>query len=223
MVSIVIQLDYPGGTNLDTLNVRLGPPSILLADDAELTRDRWISTSTSAIEWDTTSLSAHSGRLSFAANPGNQVDPIYLESSLQLDSALIYGADFTELRFWLKGFSQDFMNCLRVEISSDRGVTWDALAGTLTHPASGFAGERPQGVPVIDGRINTWTEESMDISRFAGKRILLRFRYTTLTPVVAENFFVDDIRILTYGSTSEVTRRAGQLPAIPTRSIRRLR
>ncbi len=213
MVRIAIQFDYPGGTNLDTLNVRLGPASIIYADDAEFTRNRWIAASTSTVMWDTTSLSALSGRLSFAANPENQSDDYYLESSFQLDSTLIFGGGFTEVRFWLKGVSQADMNCLRVEISSDRGVTWSALAGTLTHPASGTIGERPQGEPVIDGRINTWTEESMDISRFAGQTFLLRFRYTSLTPVIAENFLIDDIRILTYGSTSEVTQQGGQLPA----------
>ncbi len=213
MVRIALQLDYPGGTNLDTLNVRLGPASIVYADDAEFTRHRWIATSTSAIKWDTTSLSAHSGRLSFAANPENQYDDYYLESSFQLDSTLIFAGGFTEVRFWLKGVSQDYMNCLRVEISSDRGVTWSALAGTLTHPASGTIGESPKGVPVIDGRIQTWTEESMDISLFAGMGILLRFRYTCLSPVIAENFLIDDIRILTYGSLTEVTQPGGQLPA----------
>ena len=216
MVAIAIQIDYPGGTNLDTLNVRLGPASIVYADDAEFTRNRWIAMSTSSIKWDTTSLSAHSGRLSFAANPKIQYDDYYLESSLQLDSTLIFWGGFTEVRFWLKGVSQADMNCLRVEISSDRGATWNALAGTLTHPASGATGERPQGVPVIDGRINTWTEESMDISRFVGTKILLRFRYTSLTPVIAEDFLIDDIRILAYGSTS-YARDGYVTPLLPAR------
>ncbi len=213
LIAIATQVDYPGGTSLDTLRLRVGPASIVYADDAECTQDRWIATSTSAIRWDTTSRFAHSGRLSFAANPENLYDDYFLESSLQLDSTLIFSGGFSELRFWLKGVSQDHMNCLRVEISSDCGATWSALAGTLTRPAAGGIGESPRGVPVIDGRINPWTEESMDISQFARKRILLRFRYTSLAPVIAENFFVDDIRVLTYESLTEVAEPGGQLQA----------
>ena len=56
----------------------------------------------------------------------------------------------------------------------------------------------------------------MDISRFVGTRILLRFRYTSLTPVIAEDFLIDDIRILAYGSTS-YARDGYVTPLLPAR------
>lgn len=212
IVSIAIRLDYPGGTTLDTLAVRLGPFTTIYADDAEHTRDRWIAASTSSVPWDTTSLTAHSGRLSFAVSPEEQWEE-HLESTLQLDSTLSVAGAYSELRFWLKGISEQWFDCLRIEVSTDQGGTWNALAGSLTRPASGLQAELPYGAPVIDGKIRDWVEESMDLTRFLGKPILLRFRFSSFSPVIAENFFVDDVRILTYGSTAEISGNAAALPS----------
>jgi hypothetical protein len=63
-----------------------------------------------------------------------------------------------------------------VEVSRDGGKTWDTLRGPHTTTAN------PNGANYGNGYTGTtkkWQAESIDLSRYAGHRILLRFEYIT--------------------------------------------
>ncbi len=85
-----------------------------------------------------------------------------------------------------------------VEASTDGGVSWTALAGSITHAAEGNS---------IDGTQATYVPATFDLSSYANQTIGLRFRYTT-DPAAAGNsgsvvdgIFVDDITVTSGGSS----------------------
>gem|GEM_PF-873275 len=199
--SLAVHIEHPGGATTDTVTFRLGPADTIYADGAEGTRSRWKSASNRSAKWDTTSLLAHSGRLSFAESPtGNYPDQLI--SSLTLDSTLVLAGVAAELRFWLNGWSEPNCDCLLVELSTDRGATWNALKGQHTSPGSGIPTEVPFETPVLDGHLHEWTEEIMDISQFIGYSVQIRFRFTSDGAVTEDGFYLDDLAVVSYGSLS---------------------
>jgi hypothetical protein len=83
-----------------------------------------------------------------------------------------------------------------VMASTDAGVSWTTLPGTHTTDTNpngtnlghGFTGTSSAGGPV-------WTEETLDLSAYAGKTVRLRFDYITDDSYNAQGLAVDNIRI----------------------------
>lgn len=84
-----------------------------------------------------------------------------------------------------------------VEASEDGGRTWTTLDGEQTtnlNPVGNAYG------PGYTGRSGggdepSWVDERIDLSPFAGKRILLRFEYVTDAGVHGRGWAIDDVRI----------------------------
>jgi hypothetical protein len=198
-VMMFFEVRYGGGMTLDTLTFRLGPAKVIYADDAEGTRSRWLASSNLAMVWDTTNTQAHSGRLSFSESP-HSVYANNLVSTFTLDSGLVLKGSAAELRFWLKGRSEENYDCLRVELSPNNGVTWYSLEGRYTSPGSGAPTEVPFQSPVLDGYKYEWIEEVMDLGAFVGNTVKIRFRFTSDNGLAYDGFFIDDLRVLVFGS-----------------------
>lgn len=87
-----------------------------------------------------------------------------------------------------------------VELSTDNGITWDTLKGeytTDTNPngtnfGNGYT-SKSSDVPGADG--DGWLHESIDIDKYAGNEVLLRFEYITDDGYNAGGLAVDDISI----------------------------
>ncbi len=202
-VALSFRITYPGGMTLDTLRFRLGPADVIYEDDAENTRAKWSAASNWPLFWDTTDVQAHSGRLSFSESPhANYASN--LNSTFLLDSSIVLRDSAADLRFWMKGWSEDDYDCLRAEISTNGGTSWISLAGRYTSPGSGAITEQPFEAPVIDGYRFDWIEELMDLTDYAGKTIRLRFRFTSDNTTVCDGFCIDDIKVLSYPLSTSV-------------------
>lgn len=87
-----------------------------------------------------------------------------------------------------------------VEASTDGGATWDSLKGEHTttdnpngtNQGNGFTGESKNA---SDADSDGWVRESIDLSPYAGKDVMLRFEYITDDGYNAQGFAVDDISI----------------------------
>ncbi|MDQ1644821.1 MAG: immune inhibitor [Cryptosporangiaceae bacterium] len=79
-----------------------------------------------------------------------------------------------------------------VEVNDGSG--WKSIPGSITNPAEGNG---------IDGD-HDWTPATFDLSAFAGKKVDLRFRYSTDGGTGGEGFFVDDLK-LAAGDTTVLT------------------
>ncbi len=86
-----------------------------------------------------------------------------------------------------------------VEASTD-GQHWEILttpSGTASNPNGASFGWSYTGLS--DG----WVQESVDLSRFAGQMVSVRFEYLTDSSVNGEGFFLDDVRIPAIGYFSD--------------------
>lgn len=120
-----------------------------------------------------------------------------------------------------------------VTVSTDEGKTWTTLRGNTTTTddpqgqnfGNGLTGV--SGAPGVDpdkGTRAKWIDEQMDLSAFAGKRILLRFWVVNDAGYNADGLLLDDIRIpeLNYRDSAEdgdggwqaqgFVRTTGELP-----------
>jgi hypothetical protein len=106
-------------------------------------------------------------------------------------------------------------DCGFVQISTDGGTTWSVL-----YPDGGYshlknynsANPVPEGTPCWSGSFG-WTEETFDLSAYAGETIQIRFRFASDGYETFEGWYIDDID-LTFegGSTSGVDE--GALPSV---------
>jgi bacillopeptidase F (M6 metalloprotease family) len=79
-----------------------------------------------------------------------------------------------------------------VEVSTDGGATWDILEGEHTfkqEPKGNAFGKGYTGIS------NGWLRESIDLSYYAGRSVLLRFEYITDDAIHGPGFCIDDISI----------------------------
>jgi len=106
------------------------------------------------------------------------------------------------LKFWTWYDIEDFYDYAYVEVSIDGGKTWDVLPGRRTTT------EDPNGVgfgPGFTGKSgvsdskskspSTWVEEAVDLSAYAGKKVLARFEYITDEGYNRPGLLIDDISV----------------------------
>ncbi len=132
---------------------------------------------------------AHSGAYTFWSNRGDDSD-----------MTLTHSFDFRELTgpidltYWTWYDLEKNYDYLYVLASSD-GEKWDILktpAGTDQDPSGNSYG---WGYNDISGGGPEWIKESVDLSAYAGKEVLIRFEYVTDAAVNGEGFLLDDVKI----------------------------
>lgn len=124
--------------------------------------------------------------------------------SEESDTTLTRSFDFSEvngpltLSYWAWFDMEVGYDYVYVLASEDDGETWQILptpAGTDFNPAGNNLGWAYTGISGSDSSKPTWTQERVDLSRLAGKKVLLRFQYLTDAAVTGEGFVLDDIEI----------------------------
>jgi hypothetical protein len=100
-----------------------------------------------------------------------------------------------------------------VAVSTDGGTTWTTLEGdhtTTEDPQDANFGNGLTGVsgaPGVEpdkGTRGTWVEEKMDLTPYAGKKIMLRFMLVQDAAYNATGILVDNIRIPELGFSDDV-------------------
>ncbi|HHW13987.1 MAG TPA: protease, partial [Firmicutes bacterium] len=88
-----------------------------------------------------------------------------------------------------------------VEVSTDGGATWQSIPGSIT------TNDNPNGTNAGNGITGTsggWVAAVFDLSPFAGREILLRFRYSTDTAVQGKGWCIDNVEIPEIGFYDDV-------------------
>jgi immune inhibitor A len=101
-----------------------------------------------------------------------------------------------------------------VSISTDGGQRWETLPASGTTAAnpngtnwgSGFTGE--SGTADGSGPA-AWVDQQIDLSKYAGKKVLLRFEYVTDDGYNGEGLAIDNISIPEIGFTDDAEADAG--------------
>lgn len=134
----------------------------------------------------------YSGEYMFWSNRGDESD-MTLTRTFDLRSAQS-PIEF-EYRVWYD-IEEDY-DYVYLEASQDGGETWEILttpSGTDEDPTGNSYGWGYNGLSG-GGDEGAWLAESVDLSRFAGSEILLRFEYVTDAAVNGEGLLLDDVRI----------------------------
>lgn len=102
------------------------------------------------------------------------------------------GIDRATLRFSTWFDIEEGWDYAYVAVSTDDGLTWQAAPGgqtTAYDPVGAAYG------PGYTGNSGGWVQEEIDLSAFAGRKILLRFEYVTDDATNLTGFAVDNIEI----------------------------
>jgi len=133
----------------------------------------------------------HSGRGLWWSNRGDAIDTTLTR---ELDLRDLSSATLT---FWTWHDIERWYDYGYVEVSSDGGDTWQVLSGRYTteeDPLMLAYGPGYTGTSG-DGEGPAWVEESIDLSPFAGQRVLLRFEYVTDSGLNTSGWAIDDIAV----------------------------
>ncbi|HUS14593.1 MAG TPA: hypothetical protein VM536_06185 [Chloroflexia bacterium] len=133
----------------------------------------------------------HSGRAFWWSNRGDVSAPALTRA---FDLSAVKTAT---LSYWTWYDIEEDYDYAFAEVSTDNGQTWDTLAGPNTRDTNPNGNNLGHGYTGVSGRGDTpaWVQESLDLSAYAGKPILLRFQYVTDDGVNLQGFAVDDLRI----------------------------
>jgi hypothetical protein len=107
-----------------------------------------------------------------------------------------------------------------VQVSTDAGRTWTSLANdsTTTEHDPGAIAPVVANLPGFTGSSEGWTTQRFDLSRWAGREVLLSFRLITDPAIELPGWWVDDIQVggqpINDGSTVEGFRSATELNPI---------
>jgi bacillopeptidase F (M6 metalloprotease family) len=133
----------------------------------------------------------HGGRYAFWSQRSD-------ESDTRLTRAFdLTGLTSATLTYWAWWDIEADFDYAYLEISTDDGQTWKILktpSATSDDPNGNNFGWGYTGKSGGGGSPQ-WVEESVDLSAYAGRKVLLRFEYVTDTALVHPGFMLDDVAI----------------------------
>ena len=129
---------------------------------------------------------AHSGDYCWWSNRG---DAINSTLTRQFDLSSL---DQATLEYWVWYELEAPWDYAYVEVSTDAGLTWDILKGTRTSQINPVGNNFGHG---LTGSSGGWVKERVDLTPYAGKRVLLRFQYITDDAVHLRGLCIDDVSI----------------------------
>jgi carboxypeptidase T len=214
----------------DTTRVTVGQPTTIFSDNASGGLTGW----TSVGGW---GIQTVGGNPLFSDSPaGNYVNNanarLTLNTPLDLSGGLKAYLTFTTQ--WVMEIGFDFG---RVEVSTNGGTTWTAVAGRMTRPGRGTTGypggTQTLGAPGYDAAKRFMTPEVVDLSAYVGlSNVRLRFRLTADTGGNYDGWLIDDIKVQVYRTDiTDVAADGHRGPAVtlaaasqnPFRNVTRLR
>jgi hypothetical protein len=157
-------------------------------------------TPASSPKWDATTADYHSAPNSYTDSKSGMYVANATVTMSSTNNISLTGYSNPILSFWTKWDIENSYDCGLIQISTNSGSTWISLKGTLSKSASGIGRQLPAGAPVYDGTLSTWTQETVDLTAYAGEQIKLRFALWTDEGLNKDGWYVDDISIFFYGT-----------------------
>lgn len=130
---------------------------------------------------------AHSGKYAFWSNKGDESD-ITLTQTFDFSNI----KDSVKLSYWTWYDLEEHYDFVYLVASTDGGTTWEMIRtpGSTDDNISG--NNYGWG---YNNQTKKWVQETVDLSKYAGKKVTLRFEYVTDAAVNGEGFMIDDIEI----------------------------
>jgi immune inhibitor A len=129
---------------------------------------------------------AHTGQYAWWSNRGD-------DSDMRLTHAFdLTGVSQATLKYWTWYYIEDLWDYGYVMVSTDGGTTWTPLSAPHT------SADDPHSVaygPGYTGQSDGWVEETVDLTPYAGQRVLVRFEYITDDATTQPGMLIDDVSI----------------------------
>ncbi len=198
IVPIVLTITDAGDyVRVDTVDVTVGEPVVVFADDAGSGLGNW----TAVGGWGIQVTGADSV---FSDSPSGNYTAhtdrtLTLTAPLDLSGGLAAFLTFRHTFDIEVGYDAGF-----VQVSTNGGASWTSLPGRMTRPGHGTTaayagGKQPVGVPVYDANRKLEATERIDLTAYAGLTDLrLRFRLQSDAGTERNGWLIDDIRVLAY-------------------------
>ncbi|MBM4158617.1 MAG: T9SS type A sorting domain-containing protein [Ignavibacteria bacterium] len=164
--------------------VKVGNGNLTFADSAENGPSKW----TFSSGWQITGTSYHSPSNSFwtGSYPANANLRMTVVSPINVSATPV-----VLLSFWHKYYTEAGYDYCRVEVSNTTDTNWVQIASYA-------------------GNFQTWTYQSFDITDYANasSNLRIRFRLTSDGSLQYTGWYVDDIKLITYGTMTNVIEPA---------------
>lgn len=161
----------------ETKYILIGNGATAFADSAEGSFSSW----TTNQGWAITTTQSHTPTHSFTDSPsGNYLNNA--NNSLTLNAAINASATpVLYLSFWHRYATETGYDFCNVEVSSNNGASW-------------------QTVNSYNGTQSAWTQQVLDITSYANSSSQVKIRFTLKSDgsVVADGWYIDDIKLVNY-------------------------
>lgn len=115
-------------------------------------------------------------------------------------------AETAALHFWTWYDVEEDFDYGYVAVSTDGGRTWETLPGTHTTSEDPNDANLGHG---YTGKSQTWLEERVDLSPYAGREVVLRFWYITDPGLNQPGWLIDDVSIPEIGFSDDAEQADG--------------
>ncbi|MFJ8263181.1 choice-of-anchor J domain-containing protein [Rummeliibacillus sp. NPDC094406] len=157
------------------------------------------------LQWKTVADPLGSGKQVLWGNTGSQAD-----------NQMIFEADLSSTNKATLNFDHYYQieeqwDFGAVQVSTDNGETWTSLANDHTRSditAEGYPNTQAN-LPGFTGTNKKWTPETFDLSKYAGKKVLIAFRYMTDWGSEEAGWYVKNISIPEIGLSKSGTSTDG--------------
>lgn len=170
-----------------TLRVRTGEETVYsdIADDMESGAAQWNTSQSGSISWTLQSDESNSGANAWYANNEATV------GEANLDLAGIVGVgDLSEISFFHRYETETSWDGGRVLISTDEGGSWQDLGSRMIN--NGYKSLINNRFSGFSGNSNGYLQTVIDLSIYAGKKVLIRFQMTCDNAVGGDGWYIDD-------------------------------
>ncbi len=147
----------------------------------------------SALIWDLQGFARTSQRV-FAGQfaYGAALDEGKTATMTTLYSMIPHKGDSLRFRIWFD--LEKNMDYAYVRVSEDQGATYTNIRGNITSAINPYGMNAGNG---ITGTSNGWISAAFDLSWYAGKSILVQFRYQTDALYQGQGVYIDDVGLVT--------------------------
>ncbi|NWF91039.1 MAG: immune inhibitor A [Ignavibacteriaceae bacterium] len=183
----------------DTIGIFIGQPEFIFMDTSSNILDNWIVTSSpSTPSWELTSNTFYSAPSCYtdsksSSYSNNATVTMTLNNTIDLTSYLN-----PLLTFQTKYEIESNYDYGQVEVSTDNGNNWIALAGKYTN--LGIGTFQTNGQPLYDGTQSNWVKEEMSLKNYNSNQVKIRFKLRTDGSDQRDGWYIDDIAIVAYSA-----------------------
>jgi carboxypeptidase T len=185
-VEYLLSVNNGLATFSDTIRKIYGTPVVIFEDSAA-SFSNWTSP-----KWNTTTLKFHSSPRSIADSPVGQYSNYENNAVILKDPIDLTDAVYARLDFWAQWDIEAGYDYVQVFVSSNDGGTWTPMEGKYTHPGNP---NQTYGEPIYDGTQDSWVKEEINLEKFLGGQIKIRFVLKSDGGVVGDGFFWDDMTV----------------------------